>query len=56
VDANKGKAIDRFLELLIVAERTQANTANQDELLKWGPGKLMVILEGPLKANCIMKP
>ncbi len=55
-DANKGKAMDRFLELLTVAERTVAETSNRDELLKWGPGKLMVVLEGPLKANCVMKP
>ena len=55
-DANKGKAMDRFLELLIIAERTLADTSNGDELLQWGPGKLMVILEGPLKTNCIMKP
>ena len=55
-DANKGKAMDRFLELLIIAERTLAETSNRDELLQWGPGKLMVVLEGPLKANCIMKP
>jgi hypothetical protein len=55
-DANKGKAMDRFLELLIIAERTLAETSNRDELLQWGPGRLMVVLEGPLKANCIMKP
>ena len=55
-DANKGKAMDRFLELLIIAERTLADTSNGDELLQWGPGRLMVILEGPLKTNCIMKP
>jgi hypothetical protein len=55
-DANKGKAMDRFLELVIIAERTLADTSNRDELLQWGPGKLMVILEGPLKTNCIMKP
>ena len=46
----------RFLELMIVAERVLANTSNRDELLQWGPGKLMVILEGPLKAHCVMKP
>jgi len=28
----------------------------EDELLKWGPGRLMVILEGPLKEHCIAKP
>lgn len=55
-DANKGKAMDRFLELLVIAERTLAETSNRDELLQWGPGKLMVVLEGPLKANCVMKP
>lgn len=55
-EANKGNAMDRFLELLIIAERTLAETSNRDELLLWGPGKLMVILEGPLKANCVMKP
>jgi hypothetical protein len=55
-DANKGKTMDRFLELLIIAERTLAGTSNRDELLLWGPGKLMVVLEGPLKANCVMKP
>jgi hypothetical protein len=47
--------MNRFLELLIVAERTAANTSNQEELLLWAPGKLMVVLEGPLKANCVMK-
>ena len=56
VDANKGKAMDRFLELLIIGERTLAETSNRDELLLWGPGKLMVVLEEPLKANCVMKP
>jgi hypothetical protein len=56
VDANKGKAMDRFLDLVIIAERTLADTSNRDELLQWGPGKLMVILEEPLKAHCIMKP
>jgi hypothetical protein len=56
VDANKGKAMDRFLELLIIAERTLADTSNRDELLQWGPGKLMVVLESQLKANCVMKP
>jgi hypothetical protein len=55
VDANKGKAMDRFLELVILAERAVADTSNRDELLKWGPGKLMVILEGPLKEHCIAK-
>jgi hypothetical protein len=54
-DANKGTAMDRFLELVIVAERTLADTSNRDELLQWGPGNLMVILESPLKANCLMK-
>ena len=48
--------MDRFLELVIIAERTLADTSNRDELLRMGPGKLMVILEGPLKTNCIMKP
>ena len=48
--------MDRFLELLIIAERTLADTSNRDELLLWGPGKLIVVLEGPLKANCVMKP
>jgi len=56
VEANKGKAIDRFLELLIIAERTLAETINRDEVLLWGPGKLMVVLEEPLKANCIIMP
>ena len=56
VDANKTKSMERFLELMIVAERVLANTSNRDELLQWGPGKLMVILEGPLKAHCVMKP
>ena len=55
-DANKGKTMDRFLELLIIAERTLADTSNRDELLLWGPGKLMVVLEGLLQANCVMKP
>jgi hypothetical protein len=55
VDANKSDAMNRFLDLMIIAERAVANTSNQDELLKWGPGRLMVILEGPLKEQCIMK-
>jgi hypothetical protein len=54
-DANKTAAMNRFLELMIVAERALAETSNRDELLKWGPGRLMVVLEGPLKDNCIMK-
>jgi hypothetical protein len=56
VDANKDKAMERFFELMAVAERALSDTSNRDELLKWGPGRLMVILEGPLKAHCIMKP
>ena len=56
VDANKSPAMNRFLELMIIAERAVGDTSNRDELLKWGPGRLMVVLEGPLKANCIMKP
>jgi hypothetical protein len=54
-DANKTAAMKRFVELMIIAERAMAETSNRDELLKWGPGKLTVILEGPLKDNCIMK-
>ena len=54
-DANKTAAMKRFVELMIIAERAVAETSNRDELLKWGPGRLMVILEGPLKDNCIMK-
>ena len=38
-DANKGKSMDRFLELLIIAERTLAETSNRDELLLMGAGK-----------------
>jgi hypothetical protein len=56
VDANKSPAMNRFLDLMIIAERAVGDTSNRDELLKWGPGRLMSILEGPLKANCIMKP
>jgi hypothetical protein len=55
VDANKSRAMTRFLELMIVAERVMAETSNRDELLKWGPGRLMVVLEGPLKEHCVMK-
>jgi hypothetical protein len=55
VDANKSDAMNRFLELLIIAERARTETSNQDELLRWGPGRLMVILEGPLKDHCIVK-
>jgi hypothetical protein len=55
-DANKGKAMDRFFELVSIAERALLDTSNRDELLQWGAVKLMEILEGPLKAHCIMKP
>lgn len=54
-DANKTRAMTRFLELMIIAERALGDTSNRDELLKWGPGRLMVVLEGPLKEHCIMK-
>lgn len=54
-DANKTRAMTRFLELMIIAERALGDTSNRDELLKWGPGRLMVILEGPLKEHCIVK-
>jgi hypothetical protein len=54
-DANKTKAMNRFLELMLKAEGAVQNTSNRDALLTWGPGRLMVILEGPLKDNCIMK-
>jgi hypothetical protein len=55
VDANKTRAMMRFLELTIIAERAVGDTSNRDGLLTWGPGRLMVILEGPLKEHCIMK-
>lgn len=54
-DANKTSAMTRLLELMIIAERAVSDTSNRDELLKWGPGRLMPILEGPLKDNCVMK-
>ena len=54
-DANKTRAMTRLLELMVIAERAISETSNRDELLKWGPGRLMPILEGPLKDNCIMK-
>jgi hypothetical protein len=56
VDAHKDKAMERFLELMTVAERVLADTSHRDELLKWGPGRLMVILDEPLKAHCVIKP
>lgn len=56
VDANRGNAMDRFLELTTIAESALSDTSNRDQLLKWGPGRLMVILEEPLKAHCVMKP
>ena len=55
VDANKTRAMTRLLDLMIIAERAVGDTSNRDELLKWGPGRLMVILEGPLKEHCVMK-
>ena len=56
VDANqKNLAMTRFLELMIIAQRAVADTSNEAELLKWGPGRLMAVLEGPLKAHCVMK-
>lgn len=54
-DANKTRAMTRLLELMVIAERAVSETSNRDELLKWGPGRLMPILEGPLKDNCVMK-
>jgi hypothetical protein len=54
-DANKTAAMNRILELMIIAERAIGDTSNRDELLKWGPGRLMPILEGPLKEHCIAK-
>lgn len=55
VDANKGRAMNRFLELMVIAERAMSDTSNRDQLLSWGPTRLMPVLEGPLKENCIMK-
>lgn len=55
-DLNRGKAVDRFLELVIIAQRAVVDASRQDELLQWGPGRLMPILEGPLKEHCIEKP
>jgi hypothetical protein len=55
VDANKTRAMTRLLDLMIIAERAVGDTSNRDELLRWGPGRLMVILEGPLKEYCVMK-
>ena len=54
-DANKTRAMTRLLALMDIAERVLGDTSNRDELLKWGPGRLMIILEGPLKENCVMK-
>lgn len=54
-DANKTRAMTRLLELMVIAERAASETSNRDELLKWGPGRLMPILEGPLKDNFVMK-
>jgi hypothetical protein len=55
VDANKSRSMTRFLALMDIAQRVMAETGNRDELLKWGPGRLMPILEGPLKEHCVMK-
>jgi hypothetical protein len=55
VDASKDKAMNRFLELMTVAEGAMADTTNRDELIQWGPGRLMVILEEPLKAHCVTR-
>jgi len=55
VDANKKRGMNRFLELMVIAERAVSETSNQTELLKWGPVRLMVVLEGPLKEHCVMK-
>lgn len=54
-DANKTQAMTRLVQLMEIAESALNDTSNLDELLKWGPGRLMIILEGPLKENCIMK-
>jgi len=54
-DAKKSRAINRFIELMGIAERALADTSNKIELLRWGPVRLMPILEGPLKENCVMK-
>jgi hypothetical protein len=55
-ESNKGKTVDRFLELVVLAQRAMLDSSRQEELLQWGPGKLMPILEGPLKEHCIAKP
>ena len=54
-DAKKSRAINRFLELMDIAERALADTSNKMALLTWGPGKLMVVLDGPLREHCVMK-
>jgi hypothetical protein len=54
-DAHNTKAMKRFLDLMIIAQRSVDDTSNRDSLLTWGPGKLMVILEAPLREHCIMK-
>jgi hypothetical protein len=54
-DTNKKRAMNRFLELMTIAERAVSETSNQAELLKWGPVRLMGVLEGPLKEHCVMK-
>lgn len=54
-DRNKTRAMTRLLALMDIAERALSDTSNREELLKWGPGRLMIVLEGPLKESCVMK-
>lgn len=55
-ESNRSKTVDRFLELVVIAQRAMLDSSRQEELLQWGPGKPMPILEGPLEEHCIRKP
>lgn len=55
-DANQTPELTRLFELMIAAGDALVSASNQDAVLKWGPGKLLPILEPPLKDHCITKP
>lgn len=52
---NNSAAIHRFLELMTMAQSALSEASNREELMKWGPGRLMSQLEGPLRDNCVIK-
>ena len=52
-DRNNGPEINRFLELATLAGAALTGAGKSETLLSWGPGKLMDLLEGPLRDHCI---